>query len=43
MIKVLLADNQTLTAAGLDSLLNQKEDITIVDHVTSEQLFELPE
>ncbi|MEO7990244.1 MAG: response regulator transcription factor [Chryseolinea sp.] len=39
MIKILLADNQPLTAAGLISILNQKEDLTIVDQVTApEQL-----
>ncbi len=35
MIKVLLADNQPLTAAGLISILNQKEDLVIIDQVTA--------
>ncbi|HTE31344.1 MAG TPA: response regulator transcription factor [Chryseolinea sp.] len=32
-IKVLLADNQPLTAAGLTYLLNQRQDTTVVDNV----------
>jgi two-component system invasion response regulator UvrY len=42
MIEVLLADNQPLTAAGLISVLNDGNDVTIVDHVaTRERLAEL--
>jgi len=41
-IKVLLADNQPLTAAGLTLILNEKDDLTIVDRVGSpQQLTEL--
>lgn len=35
MIKVLLADNQPLTAAGLISVLNDRTDLAIVDQVTT--------
>lgn len=35
MIKVLLADNQPLTAAGLRYMLHERADLSIVDHVTS--------
>lgn len=35
-IKVLLADNQPLTAAGLISILNEKDDLMIVDQVASQ-------
>ena len=35
LIKVLIADNQPLTAAGLRYFLNEKSDISIVDHVTA--------
>ncbi|HPH47676.1 MAG TPA: hypothetical protein PKU83_11750, partial [Chryseolinea sp.] len=42
VIKVLLADNQPLTAAGLTSILNEKDDLMIVDQVSSrERLSEL--
>ena len=42
MIRVLLADNQPLTAAGLISILNQRDDLTIVDQVkVPEDLSEL--
>jgi two-component system, NarL family, invasion response regulator UvrY len=34
-IKVLLADNQPLTSAGLRHILREKSDVSIVDHVTS--------
>lgn len=34
-IKVLLADNQPLTAAGLAAILNERPDIRIVDRVLS--------
>ncbi len=38
-IKVLLADNQTLTFAGLTYILKERSDVVIVDNVsTSEQL-----
>ncbi len=33
MIKILLADNQPLTSAGFTSILNEKEDLSFVDHV----------
>ncbi len=33
MIKVLLADNQPLTSVGLTSILNEKDDLSIVDQV----------
>jgi two-component system, NarL family, invasion response regulator UvrY len=40
-IKVLLADNQPLTVAGLTSILNEKDDVVIVDQViTRESLSE---
>ena len=35
MIRVLLADSQPLTAAGLTSILNEKEDLKIVGQVAS--------
>src|SRR6188474_806609 len=41
MIKVLIADNQPLTAAGLTSILGEKEDLMIVDQVSSRE--RLPE
>jgi len=34
-IKVLIADNQPLTSAGLRYILNEKPDVSIVDQVTS--------
>ena len=34
-IKVLLADNQPLTSAGLRYILSEKSDLVIVDHVPS--------
>ena len=44
MIKVLLADSQPLTSAGMTYILNDREDITIVDNVgTQDQLTQLLE
>jgi two-component system, NarL family, invasion response regulator UvrY len=44
MIKILLADHQPLTAAGLHHILNTKDDVIIVDYVLSrERLAELLE
>jgi two-component system invasion response regulator UvrY len=41
-IKVLIADNQPLTSAGLRHILDEKPDISIVDQVTSgDRLFAL--
>jgi two-component system, NarL family, invasion response regulator UvrY len=40
-IKILLADNQPLTAAGLTFILREKDDLTIVDQVSSRE--RLPE
>jgi DNA-binding NarL/FixJ family response regulator len=41
-IKVLIADNQPLTSAGLRYILDDKSDISVVDHATSaERLFAL--
>jgi len=41
-IKVLLADNQALTSAGLRYILDEKPDVSIVDQVTSgDHLFTL--
>lgn len=37
MIKILLADNQPLTAAGLTSILNEKDDLFIVDQVIARE------
>jgi two-component system, NarL family, invasion response regulator UvrY len=42
MIKVLIADSQPLTSAGLVSILDGRPDLTVVDQApTREQLFEL--
>lgn len=42
MIKVLLADNQPLTSAGMTHILGDRDDLSIVDHVTvQDQLEEL--
>ena len=35
--KILLADNQPLTSAGLIAILNEKDDLMVVDQVTSPQ------
>jgi two-component system, NarL family, invasion response regulator UvrY len=35
--KILLADHQPLTSAGLISILNEKDDLTVVDQVASPQ------
>lgn len=40
MIKVLIADNQQLTSAGLHHILDEKDDMTIVDLVTSRDQLE---
>jgi two-component system, NarL family, invasion response regulator UvrY len=37
LITILLADNQSLTVAGLTYLLNDKKDLTILDQITNRE------